>query len=80
MSTITIELPDSVRRQIENLALKEGYTPAQFIASAAGEKLAVTMSLDYLKQEAEAGQREDFEQFLAAVPDAPPQPGDELPA
>jgi hypothetical protein len=34
--------------------------------------------LFYLRREAAAGCREDFEKYLAAVPDAPPQPGDEL--
>jgi hypothetical protein len=51
---------------------------SQFLASAAGEKLAVVMTMDYLHREAAAGRREDFEKYLAAVPDVPPQPGDEL--
>jgi hypothetical protein len=51
---------------------------SQFLASTAGEKLAVVLTMDYLRREAAAGRREDFEKYLAAVPDAPPQPGDEL--
>jgi hypothetical protein len=51
---------------------------SQFLASAAGEKLAVMLTMDYLRREADAGRREDFEKCLAAVPDAPPQPSDEL--
>jgi hypothetical protein len=51
---------------------------SQFLASAAGEKLAVVMTMDYLRREAAAGRREDFEKYLAAVPAAPPMPGDEL--
>jgi predicted transcriptional regulator len=78
MSTMTIELPDSVKKSIEELAAKEGYSPSQFIASAAGEKLAVVLKMDYLRREAAAGRREDFEKYLASVPDAPPLPGDEL--
>ena len=50
----------------------------QFVASAVGEKLAVMLTVDYLKREAAAGRREDFEKYLAAVPEAPPQKGDEL--
>jgi hypothetical protein len=38
----------------------------------------VVLTMDYLRREAAAGRREDFEKYLAAVPDAPPQPGDEL--
>jgi hypothetical protein len=44
---------------------------SQFPASAAGEKLAVVMTMDYLR-------REDFEKYLASSPDVPPLPGDEL--
>ena len=78
MSTLTVQLPESLKKTIEDLAAREGYSASQFLASAAGEKLAVVMTMDYLRREAAAGRREDFEKYLAAVPDAPPQPGDEL--
>ena len=78
MSTLTIQLPESLKKTIEALAAKEGYSVSQFLASAAGEKLAVVLTMDYLRREAAAGRREDFEKYLADVPDAPPQPGDEL--
>ncbi len=79
MSTLTIQIPDSLKKLIEELAAKEGYSVGQFLASAAGEKAAVMLTMDYLRGEAAAGRREDFEKYLAAVPDAPPLPGDELP-
>jgi predicted transcriptional regulator len=78
MSTLTVELPDSLKKKIETLAAKEGYSVSQFLASAAGEKLAVVLTMDYLRGEAAAGRREDFERYLAAVPDVAPLPGDEL--
>ena len=78
MSTVTIEIPDSLRHSIEEIAAKEGYSISQFLASAAGEKLAVMMTIDYLKREAAAGRREDFDRYLEAVPDVVPQQGDEL--
>lgn len=78
MSSITIEIPDSLKQSIEQLAAKEGYSGSQFLASAAGEKLAVIMTVDYMKREAAAGRREDFERYLEAVPDVAPQEGDEL--
>jgi len=71
VSAVTVELPDSLKRSIEALAAREGYTLEQFLASAAGEKLAVLLTTDYLRQEAAAGRREDFERYLAAVPEAP---------
>jgi hypothetical protein len=78
MSTLTIQLPESLKKSIEDLAAREGYSVSQFLASAAGEKLAVVTTMDYLRREAAAGRREDFEKYLAASPDVPPLPGDEL--
>ena len=78
MSTITIELPDSLKKNIEALATKEGYSVSQFVASAAGEKLAVVMTMHYLRREAATGRREDFEKYLAAVPDVVPAENDRI--
>ena len=78
MSTLTISMPEGLAKQLQVCAAEEGVTVEQFMASAAGEKLAVMKTMDYLRQEAAAGRREDFEKFLASVPDVPPMPGDEL--
>jgi hypothetical protein len=78
MSTVTIQLPDSLKKSIEALAAKEGYTVNQFLVSASGEKLAAALTSDYLGREAAAGRREDFEKYLAAVPDVAPPDNDGL--
>jgi predicted transcriptional regulator len=78
MSTATVELPDSLKNRIEALAAKEGYTVSQFLASAAGEKLAAMLTMDYLRREASAGRREDFDKYLAAVPDVAAVKNDRL--
>ena len=78
MSTLTVQLPESLQKTIEDLAAREGYSVSQFLASAAGEKLAVVMTMDYLRREAAAGRLEEFQKYLAASPDVPPLPGDEL--
>lgn len=78
MCTLTVELPDGLRKAIEELAAKEGFSVNQFLASAAGEKLAVMGTMDYLRREAAAGRREDFEKHLTAAPKVPLLPGDEL--
>ena len=78
MSTLTIQLPESLIKNIEALAAKEGYSVSQFLASAAGEKLAVVLTMDYLRREAAAGRREDFEKYLAAVPNVAPPENDRL--
>jgi predicted transcriptional regulator len=79
MTALTIRLPDSVHRKIKELAANDGVSVNQFIASAAAEKMASVMTLDYLRGEAAKGRREDFLSVLRSVPDTPPMPGDELP-
>ncbi len=49
----------------------------QFIASAASEKMASVLTLDFLKSEALKGKRSDFETYLSMVPNGPAQVGDE---
>ncbi len=78
MSTLTIQLPESLKKSIEAVAAKEGYTVSQFMASAAGEKLAVMMTMDYLRRESEDGRRDDFDRYLAAASDIEPTPEDQI--
>lgn len=77
MTALTIRLPDSVHRTIKELAARDGVSVNQFIASAAAEKMASVMTLDYLRAEAAKGQRADFLALLDMAPDVPPQAGDE---
>jgi len=78
MSTLIIQLPESLKKRIEALAANKGYSVRQFLASAAGEKLAVVLTMDYLRREAAAGRREDFAKYLVAVPDVAPLANDAL--
>jgi hypothetical protein len=78
MSTLTVQLPESLAKSIEALAAKEGYSVSQFLASAAGEKLAVVLTTEYLRREAADGRRADFEKYLASVPDVAPADDDRL--
>ena len=71
MSALTIRLPNSVHQKIKELAERDEISVNQFIASAAAEKMASVMTLDYLKAEAAKGKRSDFEKFLKMVPDSP---------
>jgi len=78
MSEITVHLPESLQRSIEILAEKEGYSVDQFLASAAAEKMAALRTLEYLRGEAAGARREDFERYLAAVPDEKPHDTDRV--
>jgi len=78
MSTLTIQLPEGLARQLRELAAKEGVTLDQLLSSAAAEKLSALLTVDHLRQRARNAKREDFVAFLDGSPDAPPIPGDEL--
>ena len=78
MSTISIQLPDGVKQAIETLGKQNGFSVEQFLSIAAGEKLAVMSSLDYLRKEASQGSRQDWDNYLANVPDVPALPTDEM--
>jgi uncharacterized protein (DUF1778 family) len=77
MSALTIRLPNSVHESIKQLAKKDGISVNQFIASAAAEKMASFLTLDYLRREAALSKREDFDRLLQLVPNVPAQQGDE---
>jgi uncharacterized protein (DUF1778 family) len=78
MNALTIRLPDSIHKTIKKLAKREGCSVNQFLASAAAEKMSALLTLDYLRAEAAEGRREDFETFLAAVPEAEPMETDRV--
>jgi uncharacterized protein (DUF1778 family) len=78
MNALTIRLPDSIHQTIKKLAKREGCSVNQFLASAAAEKMSALLTLDYLRAEAAEGRREDFESFLAAVPEAEPMETDRV--
>jgi HicB family len=78
MSTLTVQLPESLHAKIEELAKSEGISVNQFLATAAAEKMAALLTQDYLQREAAQGKREDFERVLNAVPDVQPEEYDQL--
>jgi hypothetical protein len=72
MSALTVRLPNSVHESIKELAKRDGISVNQFIASAASEKMAAFLTVEYLQQEAARGKRSDFNRFLKRVPDSAP--------
>jgi len=77
MTALTVRLPNSVHQKIKELARRDDISVNQFIASAAAEKMASVLTLDYLKLEAAQGKRGDFEHYLGKAPDVRAQEGDE---
>lgn len=78
MSTLSLRLPESLHKQLRELAQSEGISINQLAASALGEKMAALMTQDYLEHRAQRGGRAQFEKALSKVKDTAPEPHDEL--
>lgn len=64
MSKMTIQLPDSIKREVETLAARDGISSDQFLATAAAEKVSALRTVDYLKEEAAKGSAEEWHYVL----------------
>ncbi len=78
MSTISLRIPESLHKRIRELANEDGISINQFISTAAAEKLAALMTVEYLEKRAKRGSREKFEAALARLPDTEPEDYDKL--
>jgi hypothetical protein len=78
MSTLTIQMPEGLAQQLRECAAREGVTVDQLMSAAAGEKLSALLTVEHLRERASHAKREDYQKYLAASPDVPPLPGDEL--
>jgi len=79
MSTISLRLPESLHRQVRELAEREDVSINQLIATALAEKLSALLTGDYLADRAKRGERRRFERVLRKVRDVQPDDDDQLP-
>lgn len=74
MSVVTVELPNSLHKKLEELAEKEGISLSQFLATAAAEKMSALETFEYIIEQAKGRDtRKGFEKVLRAVPDVEPE-------
>ncbi len=73
MSTITVEIPNSLAKRIQDLARGEGLSVSQFLASAAAEKVAVWETEDIINQRKQSADPAAIFSLLAGVPDIEPE-------
>ncbi len=78
MSTLNVNIPESLRRRAQSLAQDDGVPLDQFIATALAEKVAVLDADSYIRERAVRGSREKFDRVLAKVPDVEPEEHDRL--
>ena len=78
MSTLSLRLPESLHKQLRELAQSEGVSINQLAASALGEKMAALMTEEYLAQRTQRGNRRQFEKALSKVKNREPEAHDRL--
>jgi hypothetical protein len=80
MSTLSLRLPESLHRQLGEVAEQEGVSINQLINSAVGEKMSALWTEQYLSERAKRGSKKRFVAALSKVPNRDPEPGDRLAA
>lgn len=78
MSTLSLRLPESLHKQLRELAKQEGISINQLAATAVAEKIAALTTSEYLEQRARRGSRRKFERALAKVRNVAPDEHDKL--
>lgn len=78
MSTLNVNIPESLHRRAQSLAQDDGVPLDQFIATALAEKVAVLDADSYIRERAERGSREKFDRVMSKVPDVEPEAQDRL--
>jgi predicted DNA-binding ribbon-helix-helix protein len=71
MSTLSLRLPESLHKQLKDVAERDGVSINQLITTAVAEKLSALMTADYLEERGARGDREAFDRVLDKVPDVP---------
>jgi hypothetical protein len=79
MSTVQVQIPDSLHKSLKQLAERDGISIDQFIATSVAEKISALLTSEYLDARARKGTRAAYDAVLAKVPQVEPEPYDKLP-
>ncbi|MBF0414126.1 MAG: toxin-antitoxin system HicB family antitoxin [Desulfamplus sp.] len=78
MTTLSINLPDSLHKKAKELASNGQMSINQLITTALAEKIAALTTDFYIENRAKSGDRKKFLNALSKVKDIPPEKYDEL--
>ncbi|MDQ4078465.1 MAG: toxin-antitoxin system HicB family antitoxin [Chloroflexota bacterium] len=78
MSTLSVQLPESLHQGIKDVAQREGISMNQFIVTAVAEKLSALLTEEYLQERAGRASRERYDAALPQVPDVEPEAYDRV--
>ena len=76
---VVLEIPESLLKRAEELAREDGVSLDIWITSALAQKIGAMEQVEAFFKRRAAGAGKGLKYYLDMVPDAPPDPGDELP-
>jgi hypothetical protein len=74
-----LEIPESLLKRAEELAQQDGVSLDIWVTSALAQKIGVVETAEEFFKRRAVGAGKGLQHYLDKVPDAPPDPGDELP-
>lgn len=79
MANYALRLPDSLIAYARKVAEEEHVSMNQFFVTAIAEKVSALKTETYFRERRRRAGLPDFDAWLDASPDVPPEEGDELP-
>ncbi len=77
MTTLNLNLPNSIQRHLQEMADMDGVPIDQFVTSAVAEKISALTAETYLRTRADRADASAFREILDRVPHRTPIAGDE---
>lgn len=78
MSTLSIQLPDSIRQRVEVLAREDGVGVDAFVATVLSQRIAVAEADSYVRRRAAQGSARQMLDILEMAPKVEPEERDRL--
>ncbi len=78
MNTMSLRMPDYLKRAITDVCADEKISLNQFILNALSEKVSALQTLDIIEKRAKRASKEAFLDALSQVPDREPYENDKL--
>jgi hypothetical protein len=78
MSTLSIQLPDSIRQRVEVLAREDGVGVDAFVATVLSQRIAVAEADSYVRRRAAQGSARQMLDILEMAPKVEPEERDRI--
>ena len=79
MSTLTISIPDSLRRSVELLAEADGVAVDNFVSTVLAQRIAIAEADSYVRRRGSRGSAAQLLDILRSAPQVEPDAKDRLP-